>query len=246
VGVVAGLTYRGDRQLDVLAPVDGAGWPVVVVFHGGAWVAGNRHDIEPLAKAIAAQGAVVFNADYSTIPRGGGYPTSLQDAACAVAYAAENAAGFGGNPENLVVVGYSAGAHLGSIVALDPDRFADDCAGLAPPPTAFVGVAGPYDIRRIVGMALFFRAGPAAEPERWDAGDPFTYASMQITMPVHLIHGLEDRIADPGDSEAFASALAAAGHPVMLELLPGETHLGVVDPDRAGQSVLAAVRASTG
>ena len=97
--------------LDVLAPETPGNYPVVVVFHGGGWVGGNPDDMAPpLAEAIAEAGAVVFNAPYRLALRGGGYPMTFEDAACAVRFARYFASGFGGDPGFVTVVGYSAGA----------------------------------------------------------------------------------------------------------------------------------------
>src|SRR5690606_25922470 len=49
----------------------------------------------------------------------GAYPVAPQDAANALAWVYENIAAYGGNPDNIVVMGHSAGAALTARIATD-------------------------------------------------------------------------------------------------------------------------------
>src|SRR5215471_19171466 len=66
--------------------------PVVVYFHGGGWVLGDRDTHDRLIREIAVglQAAVVF-VDYSRAPEAR-YPVAIEQAYAATRYVADNAA----------------------------------------------------------------------------------------------------------------------------------------------------------
>jgi acetyl esterase/lipase len=79
----------------------------VVLLHGGWWGpkygAGN---LDPAAADLAGRGWVVWNVEYRRLGLGGGYPSTLEDAAAALDYlAALDDAGT----EPVVAIGHSAG-----------------------------------------------------------------------------------------------------------------------------------------
>jgi acetyl esterase/lipase len=235
--------------MDVLAPVTPGRYPVVVVFHGGGWVGGSPDDIAPLAEAIAEAGAVVFNAPYRLALRGGGYPMTFEDASCAVRFAREYAAEFGGNPGFVTVVGYSAGAHIGAITALTGDSFTGDCvveSGSALP-DGFVGVAGPYDTDLLDPlMGVFFGKDRADDPASWDDGNPHNHVGENPNLIVRLIHGELDLVAPVEFSIFLDDDLAGAGYDVELTVVKDGSHTSVADPLGDGTVVVEAIRTISG
>ena len=236
-------------NLDVLAPETPGNYPVVVVFHGGGWVGGSPDDIAPLAEAIAEAGAVVFNAPYRLALRGGGYPMTFEDASCAVRFAREYAAEFGGNPGFVTVVGYSAGAHIGAITALAGDSYTGDCAvqsGSALP-DGFVGVAGPYDTDLLDPlMGVFFGTDRSEDVASWDDGNPHNHLGENPNLIVRLIHGELDLVAPVEFSIFLDDDLAGAGYDVELTVVKDGTHTSVVDPRVDGTAAIEAVKAISG
>ena len=51
-------------RLDVYAPLSGTQRPVVVLLHGGEWIRGDKRDLEPEARRIAAMGWVAVSVNY--------------------------------------------------------------------------------------------------------------------------------------------------------------------------------------
>ena len=236
-------------KLDVLAPVTPGTYPVVVVFHGGGWVGGSPDEIAPLAQALAASGAVVFNAPYRLALRGGGYPMTFEDAACAVRFARHVATEFGGDPGFVTVVGYSAGAHIGAITALTGDSFRGDCvveSGSALP-DGFVGVAGPYNTDLLDPlMGIFFGKDRAEDPDSWEDGNPHNHVGEHPNLIIRLIHGELDVLAPVEFSIGLDNDLAGAGYDVELTVVKDGTHSSVVDPSGDGTVVLEAVKTISG
>lgn len=85
--------------------------PVVLFFTGGAWLIGYKMWGALLARALNAAGIVVVIPDYRNYPWAS-VPAMVSDVEQALSWTLENIADYGGDPENIVVVGQSAGGHL--------------------------------------------------------------------------------------------------------------------------------------
>lgn len=106
------------QVLDVYAPPDVRGAPVVIFVHGGALVEGDK-DRTPEIYAnvcwgMTRHGIVGINLEYRLAPEAQ-YPGGTEDVAAAVRWTREHIATFGGDPAKVFVFGHSAGAlHAGS------------------------------------------------------------------------------------------------------------------------------------
>lgn len=225
----AGTLAVGDLTADVYAPGERGPWPVVVTVHGGGWVTGSPAATAPLADALAARGIVAVNVPYRTVSLGGGFPTSVDDVACAVAAVRAAAPAYTTTPERIVLVGHSAGAHLAALVALAPGEFGGDCAAGARV-DGFVGLSGPYDTDLLAPvLAVFFGVTIDDDPDLWARGNPITYAATAPDIPVLLLHGDADELVPVAFSRELADLLAGAGKPVAFETVPGG-HNTTLDP----------------
>jgi len=94
------------------------GRPALVFFHGGAWVLGDRGDVDPLIfEAAEMAGFHVVSVGYRLATEAA-WPAQIHDANAAVRWIKQNSAELGVDPDKLIVVGGSAGAHLGAAVAV--------------------------------------------------------------------------------------------------------------------------------
>lgn len=99
--------------------------PVVVVVHGGMYRFGDRTDVRGVGVSFArATGCIVVCVSYRLAPRVR-MPEPVRDVARAVAWVADQARSFGGDPERLVLVGHSAGAHAVTMLCVDRGILAD-------------------------------------------------------------------------------------------------------------------------
>ncbi|HEX7309473.1 carboxylesterase family protein [Lentzea sp.] len=109
---VDGLEFDEHCQvLSVTAPADASGLPVMVWFHGGAYVTGSGESTKYEASLLASEGVVVVSVSY----RLGvfGYlrdNLGLLDQFAALRWVRDNIAVFGGDPANVTAFGQSAGA----------------------------------------------------------------------------------------------------------------------------------------
>lgn len=120
-----------DNRLDLYLP-DGAGAgdsrPVVVYVHGGGWSSGDkRNRITDKVNLFTGAGYVFASINYrlspdppSTAPDRVMFPDHPDDVGEAIGWLDRNVSAYGGDPERIVLIGHSAGAHLVSLVATDP------------------------------------------------------------------------------------------------------------------------------
>jgi acetyl esterase len=92
--------------------------PVVMYFHGGGWVLGDRDTHDRLLREIAvgAQAAVIF-VEYARAPEAR-YPVAIEQAYAATRYVVDNAASLRIDPLRLAVAGDSVGGNMTAAVTL--------------------------------------------------------------------------------------------------------------------------------
>jgi acetyl esterase len=92
--------------------------PVVVYFHGGGWVLGDRNTHDRLVREIAvgAEAAVVF-VDYARSPEAR-YPVAIEQAYAATHYVVDQGASLRIDPLRLAVAGDSVGGNMAAAVTL--------------------------------------------------------------------------------------------------------------------------------
>lgn len=107
------------QQLDVYAPMPKQkDLPVVVWIHGGGWRKGDKAGVQQKPQAFTDQGYVFVSVNYRLFPEVS-LKTMTGDVAAAIRWVHEHAAEYGGDPDRLIVMGHSAGAHLAALVCTD-------------------------------------------------------------------------------------------------------------------------------
>ncbi len=90
--------------------------PVIAVFHGGGLIGGSRANTTTVADYFASIGFVGVNAGYRLAPDSK-WPDGARDVAAVVTWLHEHAAEYGGNPDQIFLVGISTGSlHTGTFV----------------------------------------------------------------------------------------------------------------------------------
>lgn len=192
--------------------------PVIFLVHGGCWLHEySAAHIYPLAAQLASDGYAVYVPEYRRVGEaGGGWPGSAVDMTLALdALAALD------NPRlalsRTVIVGHSAGGHLGLwLAARDPH--------LARPPVrvaAAIGLAAITDLASYgqggnscqAVVPRFMGAGPGDKPEAYRLASPASHA---MPVPVRLLRGANDPIVGAEQVRAMTHSsqleLAGAGH----------------------------------
>lgn len=107
--------------LDVYRPAGQTSGALIVMVHGGAWRFGDkalgrvvRHKVE----RWLPQGHVVVSTNYRLLPEADPLEQA-RDVARALAFVQAQAGRWGADPERLVLMGHSAGAHLAALLTAD-------------------------------------------------------------------------------------------------------------------------------
>lgn len=222
--VTPDLTFADGVTLDVYHPTAAASGPVVVFAPGRG---GTKADGRPFGETWAENGAVSYVVSMSYNPP---FLDAVEDLACAVRFARATAAEYGGDPDEVTLVGFSLGASAGAVVALSGDDHTTGCvqAGTSALPDTFVGYEGAYDWAHAdypLGLDLLEQD----DPELWAAIDPYAHVGEHPELVVRLINGVDDNTVwyetAPQVPEEFRQALVDAGHDdVEVILIDGARH----------------------
>jgi acetyl esterase/lipase len=142
---VAYLEMNGHEYLlDVYVPDGDGPWPVVIALHGAPIYEGNPTNTQ-IAEAAAEAGMLVFAPNWvaewpAMYAMDAEFVRSDSPAMpCALAFAQQEAAGYGGDPNRTVVYGYSGGAASGANFVFGPARDLTSGCKAQTPPIAPVG-----------------------------------------------------------------------------------------------------------
>jgi acetyl esterase/lipase len=225
----ADIAYGADKRqkLDVYVPTAGAtngsagNRPVVIFWYGGSWTNGSKSDYRFVGAALAERGFITVLPDYRLYPDVK-FPDFLDDAAQAVAWVQQHAQEFGGDPQRVVLMGHSAGAHTAAYLALNRTFLAK--RGAKPEwIVGLVGLSGPYALAPNTRTLNRIFAAPWGESD-WQ---PVRFANSQAP-PTFLAHGLSDGVVSVRHAERLRDVLRSKGVRVEAELYPDTGHAATV------------------
>ncbi len=86
--------------------------PALIVVPGGGYRFTNQDEAEPVSTAFTAKGFQTFIVDYLCCEQNVRYPEQLLELSAAVDYVRKHAKELCVNPDEIFVIGFSAGGHL--------------------------------------------------------------------------------------------------------------------------------------
>lgn len=109
----------GKSNIRIVRPEGAKGaLPVVVYFHGGGWVMGDRNTHDHLIRELsAASGAAVVFVDYARSPEAK-YPSQNEEGYAVIQYIAKHAKSLGLDGTRIAVAGDSAGGNIAAGITL--------------------------------------------------------------------------------------------------------------------------------
>lgn len=199
---------------------------VIAAIYGGAWRSGDAEENAYFNRYLAARGYTVIALDYRHAPEHP-FPAQLQDVQQGLQLIRQRAAAWGIASDRLALLGWSAGAHLATLAAFQPD---------APPVRAIVSYYGPVDltegyrnpprpdpINTRTLLADFLNGTPDTRPADYRAASPITYVRPGLP-PVLLIYGDRDHVVKPEFGQQLHRQLRASGNTAILIRLPWAEH----------------------
>jgi acetyl esterase/lipase len=259
---VANIPYGTDstqQVLDVYSDTTYTSAPIVVLVHGGGWVAGSKTTVESqYSDYFLDQGFVVVAPDYRLVTSNGSggylnqFPIPVDDVAAATAWIVANATTYHANPNEVIMLGTSAGAQIAAMIAFDPTGFGN--WGLATPLhiAGFLGDSGAYDWSLVSQYVSHPQIpeylGAYDGAPQWDPTEPITFATPGAP-PSLIIDGTGDLFSNYNNSTAFVNALQAAGDRVTYQLYTGYGHVhfsSLFATDTAEQQVVTTYLQSIG
>ncbi len=197
--------------------------PVLIFFYGGCWGECNsigKADYLFVAQPFVEQGYV------TVIPRFREYPkvkfsSIMDDAAKAVHWVTQNITHYGGDPDRIILMGHSSGAHIASMLALSPRYLG---ANSHPKIRSFVGLAGPYDF---LPFDEAYQRKLFAPPERYRDSQPINFVTAQ-SPPALILHGEKDTTVGKHNAINLVRKSQALGGKLSLRLYPEHNHVGIL------------------
>lgn len=209
-------------QAEVYQPKGDGPFPGMLLVHGGGWEGRHREDMDRLARYYTGRGYVVMNISYRFAPAAV-YPAQVHDLQQAMHWLHREAGRLQLDRDRIAAFGYSAGAHLVSLMALAAgtgETVDQPWGGIETRPAAVIAGGAPMDLRKYRDGELVpqFLGGRIEEiPETFAAASPVTLVHGQAP-PFFLFHGSRDSLVTIDHAEDFVAALRARDVPV--ELVP--------------------------
>ncbi|MFV0526904.1 MAG: flavin-containing monooxygenase [Acidimicrobiales bacterium] len=246
-GPAGPLAFRGFR------PVGDGPHPIVLYFHGGGWVLGNESSDEPFLRDLCDRsGALILSVDYRHAPEDR-FPAAVDDGFAALQWVAAHATELGGDPDRLLVMGWSAGGNVAAVACQEArDRNGPAVAGqVLMTPVVDCDMSRPSYLNNAEGYVLtaslmrWFWDHYADPDDRTDPrASPLRAGNLSGLPPTVVVTAEFDPLSDEG--AAYAEALAKAGTEVTHLPCRGHTHTSVtmVDVVLSGAPVRAQIAES--
>jgi acetyl esterase/lipase len=214
---------RPDQTLDIYLPAaNGQAAPVILMVHGGAWKIGDKGRDKVVEHKLARwrpRGFAFISVNYPMLPQAD--PLAQADnVAKALAYVQAQSGRWNLDPERVVLMGHSAGAHLISLLDADPARaFAQ---GARPWLGAVALDSAAMDVSRIMAGPHygFYDEAFGQDKDYWRRASPTAVLTSRAP-PLLMVCSTRRADACP-QARGFADRAAALG--VHTRVLPEDLH----------------------
>jgi acetyl esterase/lipase len=200
--------------------------PVLVMIHGGAFVAGSKHApgsafFDNIMLFAARHGMVGVNADYRLAPANP-WPAGTEDMGALVNWVSANIAARGGDPARVFLMGHSAGAaHVAAYVA-SPNYHGPRGSGIA----GAIFVSGLYDLttfKDIADVTAYYGKDASQYAER-----SLLPGLLKSPTPLLVAYSELDPSAFDQQANQLRDALCKADRCPRFVFLPKHSHMSEV------------------
>jgi len=225
------------QSLDVYSPPEGKDHPVIVWIHGGGWSKGDKASLQQKPQAFVDKGFVLVSVNYRLVPAVT-VKDIMADLAQSVRWVRDHAAEHRGDPNSLIIMGHSAGAHLAALLCTD-DRYLK-AAGV--PMTSLKGCVpldvSAYDIPKRIhdvddGISKTFKTIFGTDEAAQREVSPVHHVSKDKGIPPFLILHVASRDDTKAQAHWLAGKLTEASITARVVAAEGKTH-GTISSDLGG------------
>jgi len=250
VPYTAAANYPANKdKLDLYLPESRTGAPVIVSYYGGGLTVGDKDAQEFIGRRFASAGIATAVVNYRLTPDVQ-HPGHIQDAAASFAWVKRHIAEYGGNANQVFVIGHSAGAYLAALLSTDERYLRAQQLSL-------------QDIRGVVPVSAFYWVEkPGVAPDRdkriwgtdekvWVDASPAHHLSAAIP-PMLVLYADGDEAWRRQQNVDAVDALRASGaRDVAIAMIGGRTHRTIWnkmadDGDETATRIIEFVRTHTG
>lgn len=245
VQIECDVAYGDDplQKMDIcLVAGRDASTPLVVLVHGGGWMAGDKADADFMRDALRDRGINTVNINYRLGREGIHYQQMMEDIGLAMDHVLACAGQWNIRRSKFVFWGGSAGAHLSLLYAYAYDK--NDLVSLV----ITLGAPTKFDsLTALEGAKSSDIEGllPIVTGKAWSADTTQLDAAYRLASPYYasklkptlLVHGGADEIVPLRQSELMDRRLREAGVADSLIVLPGGGHGGENTPREVSESL---------
>ena len=202
--------------------------PLVLVCPGGAYAYTSEREADPLAAQFLAMGYHAAVLRYSCAPAV--YPTALTELAYSLALIRRNGEDWYVNPEQIIVLGCSAGGHLAASMGVFwKEEFLAGALGIRKEEQKLIRPDGMILCYPVITSGEFAHRGSfqnllGARQEELSAKMSLENQVDKDTPPAFIWHTYEDGAVPAEHSLLFVTALRRAGVPAEFHMYPKGSH----------------------
>ena len=243
------VAYANDtlkkHLLDIYLPPDAKNdLPLIVWIHGGAWMMNDKYAdmgyMKNTIKSFIDSGYALASIDYRHSTQAV-FPAQIQDCNQAIEYLYQHAAKYNIDKSRIAVIGFSAGGHLASLLALSNNNNVKE---FYPPATGIhfkirlaLDFYGPSDFLMLAGnpdtsinnvrnpVSVLLGAMPIERPDLARRASPVTYIDKNDP-PFLIVQGEKDESVPNTQSKLLSAWLTVTGVKNKLIIVPNAPHYG--------------------
>ena len=191
----------------------GSGTPVLIFIHGGFWQMRAKEDFAFLAESFVSSGVSVAMVGYPLGPDAS-MDEIVSDTHAAIRYLGAHVTELGGDPQRMIVSGWSSGGHLASMVLEEPSL------------RGGVGISGIYELEPLLNSYVNDKLHMDAAMARRN--------SPLLNLPksskqLDLYAGSAELAEMRRQTSDYAAARREAGLPVRYAEIEGANHYTILN-----------------
>ena len=242
------IAYANDtlkkHLLDIYLPAGAKeNLPLVVWIHGGAWMLNDKYAdmgyMKNTVRGFIDSGYALASIDYRWSTQAV-FPAQIQDCNQAIEFLYQHAVQYKIDKNKIAVIGFSAGGHLASLLALSNNNAVKEfypATGIHFKIKAVLDFYGPSDFIMLGNnpdttvnnerdpVSLLIGALPINRPDLAKRASPVTYVDKDDP-PFLIVQGEKDESVPNTQSKVLSSWLTIAGVKNKLIIVPNAPHYG--------------------